>query len=128
MKKVFILLLCLPVLAYADLGCDNIQVSDQVYQCSKQSLETNDAKLNQEYKKILGSINTRYSSHVELRDEYIKKIKISQRAWVDFRDKNCEVLSYQIDAGTQAYETSMNTCKDKMTQERIKELEIIYNQ
>ena len=120
--------MCLPFLACADLGCDNMQVSDRVYQCTKKSLEANDAKLNQEYKKLLGSINVRYSSHVELIDEYIKKIKISQRAWVDFRDKNCDVLSYQIDAGTQSYETSMNTCKDKMTQERIKELEVIYNQ
>lgn len=88
----------------------------------------NDAKLNQEYKKLLLSINARYSSHIELKNEYVKKIKLSQRAWVDFRDKNCEVLSYQIDAGTQAHETSMNTCKDKMTQERVKDLELIFNQ
>lgn len=128
MIKILMLLLFFPILSYADLECDNIQVSDQVYQCSRQSLEMNDAKLNQEYKKILEGVNNRYSSHIELRDEYIKKIKLSQRAWVDFRDKNCEVLSYQIDVGTQAYETSKNSCKDKMTQERVKELETIANQ
>lgn len=56
MKKLLIVLMCLPVSAYADLGCDNIQVSDQVYQCLKQSLEMNDVRLNQEYKKLLGAL------------------------------------------------------------------------
>lgn len=128
MIKILMLLLCFPILSYADLECDNIQVIDQVYQCSRKSLEINDAKLNQEYKKLLEGINARYSSHIELRGEYIIKVKLSQRAWVDFRDKNCEVLSYQIDVGTQAYETSNNSCKDKMTQERVKEIETIANQ
>ncbi|MBW5811656.1 lysozyme inhibitor LprI family protein [Yersinia kristensenii] len=128
MKKILLPLFLLPFLSYADIECKNIQSSNQIYLCSKQSLEKNDANLNREYKKLLSIIDSEYVSHEDLKNEYINKIKSSQRAWVNFRDKNCEVFSYQIDVGTQAYETSINSCKDKMTQERIKELLSILNQ
>ncbi|EOC9629819.1 lysozyme inhibitor LprI family protein [Enterobacter ludwigii] len=122
------LLMLFSDLSYAtDLECNKVQSSDQVYLCSKQSLEASDKKLNQEYRELLKSVSVQYSSHERLKDEFIKKIKISQRSWIDFRDKNCEVLSYQIDVGTHAYETSINLCKDKMTQERSKELGLILN-
>ncbi|TDN47041.1 uncharacterized protein YecT (DUF1311 family) [Buttiauxella sp. JUb87] len=128
MKKILMIILVFPLWAKADSVCDNITVSDQVYTCSKISLEESDASLNNEYKKLLSKVSAEYNSHEELKNEYIKKIKLSQRAWLNFRDKNCEVFSYQIEAGTQAYETSMNSCKDKMTQERTKDLVSIQNQ
>lgn len=128
MRVIMILLMLFSGLSCAgDLECNEIQSSDQVYLCSKQSMETSDKKLNQEYRELLKNVSAQYSSHEELKDEFIKKIKVSQRSWIDFRDKNCEVLSYQIDVGTQAYETSINSCKDRMTQERIKELGLILN-
>jgi len=108
--------------------CENIQLSDQVFLCSKQSLEQSDAILNKEYKNLLSKIRITYKSHASLKDEYVNKIKSSQRAWVIFRDKNCYVFSYQIDPGAQAYETSVNACKDKMTKERTKDLISILNQ
>jgi len=122
MKKIVVMILAFPLLAKAEPACDNINTSDQVYICSTVSLAKSDASLNHEYKKLLSKINEQYHSSEELKKEYLNKVKLSQRAWVDFRDKNCEVFSYQIETGTQAYETSMNTCKDKMTQERIKDL------
>jgi uncharacterized protein YecT (DUF1311 family) len=128
MKKILMIIFAFPLLAKANSICDNISVSEQVYACSKISLEKSDADLNNEYKKLLSKVSAKYNSHEELRDEYINKIKLSQRAWVNFRDKNCEVFSYQIEVGTQAYETSMNSCKDKMTQERTKDLVSIQNQ
>lgn len=128
MRIMIMFLMLFSIFSYAEeLECNKIQLSDQVYLCSKQSMETSDKKLNQEYREILKKVRAQYSSNEELKNEFINKIKESQRSWVDFRDKNCEVLSYQIDVGTQAYETSMNSCKDKMTQERIKELGIILN-
>ncbi|CNI32218.1 Uncharacterized protein conserved in bacteria [Yersinia frederiksenii] len=128
MKKILLPLLLFPFIASADIECKNIQASNQIYICSKQSLEKSDANLNREYRKLLSAIDSEYGNHEDLKSEYINKIKSSQRAWVNFRDKNCEVFSYQIDVGTEAYETSINYCKDKMTQDRIKELLLISNQ
>lgn len=128
MKKILSSLFLFPFLSYANIECDHIKSSDQVYLCSKQSWETSNSNLNIKYRELLSTINSQYASHEVLKKEYINKIKSSQRAWVDFRDKNCEVFAYQINVGTQAYETTMNSCKDKMTQERIKDLISILNQ
>ncbi|HDI4958930.1 TPA: DUF1311 domain-containing protein [Salmonella enterica] len=128
MKLILSLFLFFPFLLQASEECNNIQSSVQVYTCSKKSLEDSDAELNNIYKKVLLNIRKEYSLHSELKTKYINKIKSSQRAWVDFRDKNCEVFSFQIDTETQAYETSMNSCKNDMTRKRIVELNVILEQ
>lgn len=128
MKYIFIFFLCYPFLSHADYVCNNIQQSGEVYGCSKKLLDASDVELNLAYKRLLSSVDKNYQSHIEEKNEYIKKIKFSQRAWIDFRDKNCEARSYQIEVGTQAYESSLYACKDKMTQERIKELNFMINE
>lgn len=128
MKTTLPLLLLFPFSLQASEGCDNIKSSDQVYLCSKKSLEESDAKLNDIYKKILLNVDKKYVSHSELKKDYINKIKSSQRAWTDFRDKNCEVFSFQIDTRTQSYETSINSCKNDMTRKRVVELNAILEQ
>lgn len=128
MKKILFVTIFITLSSHATVSCNDIKVSDQVFLCSKQSLAQSDESLNDTYKKLLSKINTEYSSHEQLKTEYINKIKSSQRAWINFRDKNCETLSFQIEPGTQAYDTSINDCKNKMTQERIQDLVSIQNQ
>lgn len=128
MKLILSLFLSFPFLLQASEECNHTLSSDQVYTCSKESLEDSDTKLNNTYKKVLLNIRKEYSLHSELEEKYINKIKSSQRAWIDFRDKNCEVFSFQIDTKTQAYETSMNSCKNDMTRKRIAELNVILEQ
>lgn len=128
MNKLMFAFCLVPFLSCAAVECTNIESSDQIYLCSAHSLKDSDDKLNKEYKTLLSGVTSTYASHKELRGEYINKIKSSQRAWLDFRDKNCEVLSYQIESGSQAYETSMNLCKDKITKERTQEIISIRNQ
>lgn len=127
MKYIFILFLCYPFLSHADYVCNNIQQSGEVHRCSKKLLDVSDAELNLVYKRLLASIDKNYLFHIKEKNEYIQMIKFSQRAWIDFRDKNCAVRSYQIEVGTQAYESSLYACKDIMTQERIKELNLMIN-
>ncbi|HEE9789253.1 TPA: DUF1311 domain-containing protein [Enterobacter soli] len=128
MKMILSLFILLPFLIQASEECNNIQSSQQVYLCSKKSLEDSDAELNYIYKEILLNVGKEYISHSELKTEYINKIKLSQRAWIDFRDKNCEVFSFQIDPKTQAYETSMNSCRNDITRKRIAELNAMLEQ
>jgi len=128
MNKPLIAFLFFPLFAYADYQCDNITTSNQVYLCSKQSLEKSDAALNKTYKDLLSQVVKDYQSDEKLKNEYTNKIKLSQRAWVDFRDKNCQVFSFQIEENTEAYEATTNMCKDKMTQERTRDLLSIMKQ
>lgn len=128
MEKILFIVLFITFSSEATDSCDGIEVSDQVFLCSKKSFEQSDNNLNDTYKKLLSKINTAYSSHEKLKSEYVNKVKLSQRAWISFREKNCEAFSFQIEPGTQAHETSLNLCKSKMTQERIKDLNSIDNQ
>lgn len=57
--------------------------------------------------------------------EFVQKIKLSQRAWINFRDANCTVFSFQIDKESQSFETSMYSCKYDMTLKRIEELKSV---
>jgi len=108
--------------------CSNIQLSDQVFSCSKKAYENSDAQLNNTYKKIITIITEEYKNQPNLKSEFIEKIKISQRAWISFRDANCAVYSFQIDSKSQAYETSIYSCKDDMTRKRTVELNSILAQ
>ncbi|MDF1897173.1 lysozyme inhibitor LprI family protein [Rahnella contaminans] len=128
MKKILFIVLFITFSSEATVSCDDIEVSDQIFLCSKKSFEQSDDILNDTYKKLLSKINTEYSSNEKLKSEYVNKVKLSQRAWISFRDKNCEAFSFQIEPGTQAHETSLNLCKNKMTQKRIKDLIFIGNQ
>jgi len=125
---IFVFILFLPFFVSASPECDDITTSNQVYICSKLSLNESDIKLNDEYKSLLLAVKSKYKFHEVLGNEYIDKLRLSQRAWINFRDKNCDLLSYQMDIKSQAYETSINSCKDRMTQVRVKELILIKNQ
>jgi len=125
---ILVFILFLPVVVSANPECEDITTSDQVYICSKLALNKSDIKLNHEYKSLLLAVKSKYKFHEILGREYIDKLRLSQRAWLNFRDKNCEFLSYQMDIKSQVYETSINNCKDRMTQVRVKELILIRNQ
>ncbi|UYW73764.1 DUF1311 domain-containing protein [Pseudocitrobacter faecalis] len=94
----------------------------------KKTFEQSDAKLNETYKTLLSAINKEYIPAPNVGSEFVQKIKISQRAWINFRDTNCTVFSFQIDNESQAYETSMYSCKNDMTLKRIEELKRVLAQ
>ncbi|EDW0817991.1 DUF1311 domain-containing protein [Salmonella enterica subsp. enterica] len=74
---------------------------------------------------FLSTIRKKYNSQPNSGAEFVEKIKLSQRAWINFRDTNCTVFSFIIDEESQAYDTSMYSCKNDMTLKRTKELETI---
>ncbi|EDU5109477.1 DUF1311 domain-containing protein, partial [Salmonella enterica subsp. enterica serovar Liverpool] len=115
----------IPFALLADDPCLNIQYSEAVFLCSKKTFEDSDAKLNETYRTLLSTIRKKYNSQPNSGAKFIEKIKLSQRAWINFRDTNCTVFSFMIDEESQAYDTSMYSCKNDMTLKRTKELETI---
>lgn len=102
--------------------CYNVQLSEQIFLCSKKTFENSDIELNKTYKTVLSTVRKEYNSQPDLKTEFVEKIKNAQKAWITFRDTNCVVYSFQIDESSQAYETSMYSCKNDMTRRRIEEL------
>lgn len=118
----------IPFVLHASDPCSDIKLSAQVFLCSKVTFEHSDSELNNTYKNLLSTVRKEYSTQPDLAVEYIEKIKSSQRAWLNFRDTNCAVYSFQIDEKSQAYDTAMYSCKNDMTRERIEGLKDILAQ
>ncbi|HAH3574964.1 TPA: hypothetical protein GFX97_21425 [Escherichia coli] len=127
-KIVLPLFVFIPFVLHASDPCSDIQLSPQVFLCSKVSFEHSDSELNNTYKNLLFMVRKEYSAQPDLGVEYIEKIKSSQRAWLNFRDANCAVYSFQIDEKSQAYETAMYSCKNDMTRKRIEGFKSILTQ
>ncbi|EAA5286882.1 DUF1311 domain-containing protein [Salmonella enterica subsp. houtenae] len=125
MKNYAVIILFIPLALQASIQCNNIQLSEQVFLCSQKAFEDSDEKLNETYKTLLSTIRKTYSPQPSLGSEFIEKVKTSQRAWVNFRDTNCIVYSFQSDEKSQSYETSMYSCKNDMTLKRIEELKSV---
>ncbi|WP_231827356.1 lysozyme inhibitor LprI family protein [Pseudocitrobacter corydidari] len=125
MKIKMLMLLFIPCALWANDFCTDIQVSDQVFDCAKETFTNHDAEINKTYKALLSDIKKRYSSEPETGAEVIEKIKISQRAWIHFRDANCPVFTLDVEAGSQVYETSLYDCESEMTIKRTEELKTI---
>jgi uncharacterized protein YecT (DUF1311 family) len=127
MKYAFILPLIFPMFLYGADVCHNITTSEQVFLCSKNKREKADKYLNEQYLLLLSKINSVYVNDDLLKQEFLNKTKMAQRAWLKFRDANCEIYSFQIDSKTQAYQTSLNECITKMSESRGRELSEISN-
>lgn len=125
MKTKILTLLFIPITLWANDSCTNIQVSDQVFDCAKETFTNHDAEMNKTYKALLAGIKKRYASEQEVGAEVIEKIKISQRAWVHFRDANCPIFTLDIETGSQVYETTLYDCQSEMTIKRTDELKKI---
>lgn len=122
MRKIILCFLLITFRVSASDSCENIQLSDQIFSCAKKKYAASDALLNKSYKELMAKIAKDYKLKPDLKADFIGKVKISQRAWITFRDTNCEVYSYQIDSHSQAYETSLYLCKIDMTNQRVVEI------
>lgn len=106
-------------------SCKEIVSSQQVFECSVYEKARADKALNNQYRNLLERVGIQYKSNRMLRDEYIQRIKKSQRLWIKLRDADCELEIYQIEVGTQAYEATLNYCIVRMSDERARYLERI---
>jgi uncharacterized protein YecT (DUF1311 family) len=106
--------LMLPAFARAD-DCEGPEGSSAWASCnSYKELERVDKKLNDTYRKLMAAMD---------KPDWLKRKKMlvaSQRAWLVYRDKDCELV--------QEYSGGFNKapgldCKSDMTEERAKYLE-----
>ena len=76
MKKLLLILLCLPMIGF---GQTNIKIEEN----ANQSYKNSDAELNEVYREILNE----YSNDTI----FIKALRISQRNWIKFRDSELKM-------------------------------------
>jgi len=123
-------LLALPVsnaLAQEDLplDCANAQTQADMNQCSYLDFEKADEALNAVYKRAMKSAQAADKQAAEMGEHYVgavAELKKAQRAWIDYRDGNCEGMSREALGGSMQ-SMLISGCQARMTEARSKELQ-----
>ena len=113
-----IMLFALPAMALMALSTtaaraeDCTEAPDQAStdECADKAYQASDAELNKLYKQIEGRLKD---------DADTRKLLVSaQKAWIGFRDAECEFSSSGVAEGS-AYPATVSMCLDGLTQSRI---------
>lgn len=99
------------------LNCDRLGITREQKNCFSKTYKQADQRLKQ--------VNSRLISFFQLdksrSEERQRKLSRAEKAWVDFRDSNCEFRSSGWD--DEKREVFLESCRARMTQERAQELE-----
>jgi uncharacterized protein YecT (DUF1311 family) len=111
------LILAIPLLANAAraVDCANAQDQATMNECAGKSFTEADKKLNDAYKQIEGRLKD---------DAASKKLLVdAQRAWVAFRDAECNFQGGPPDMAGTIYPMVIAECKQAVTDDRLKDLQ-----
>jgi uncharacterized protein YecT (DUF1311 family) len=100
----------------AKSGCENPQSQMEMNQCAASSYKAADAELNSLYAALQG----------KPADAVTQKLQIAQRAWIKYRDANCEAEA-ELYAGGSIQPMILAACMERVTRARIAELHAIYD-
>jgi uncharacterized protein YecT (DUF1311 family) len=102
-----------PAMAQDDkkIDCANAQVQFEMNICANRAYEAADKSLNEIYLKILASEDASGKN----------RLKAAQRAWLKFRDLECDFESAVNEGGTM-YPMVYSGCLQGLTEERTKQL------
>lgn len=104
-----------------DANCDGDDW--QKRECQSRRIQVLDAKLNSVYELVLSKAATREDG-----PDFIRALRKSQRAWLAFKDSNCEVYAVLPMARSDTWKTLYRQdCLAETLKERIEELTRIAN-
>jgi uncharacterized protein YecT (DUF1311 family) len=98
-----------------DSPCAKSASTNDLAECLSKARVLSDAELNSVYEAIRKT----------LASSDAKRLMLTQRLWIQYRDANCSAERFLYDGGTAAY-PSYRGCLEAMTRARTKELRITY--
>jgi uncharacterized protein YecT (DUF1311 family) len=99
-----------PIFSFAG-NCDQVVENDKLTACLAGEFSRADTLLNKAYNSLRNRLDKNGKD----------LLKSGQRAWLTYRDKDCE-LQASAASGGQAYEPMYISCQTEKTLSRIKEL------
>ncbi|GAJ92435.1 hypothetical protein RRH01S_03_05100 [Rhizobium rhizogenes NBRC 13257] len=107
------LILATPTFALAEQNCGDLTTQTDMNICAGKAYAKSDAELNVLYKQIEARLKD---------DADTKKLLVStQKAWVGYRDAECNFSSSKVTGGT-VYPFISSSCLNNMTRSRIEDL------
>jgi uncharacterized protein YecT (DUF1311 family) len=110
-----------PTAAEDNIDCSNAIAQAEMNICAEQDFEAADAELNAVWKdarKAAKEMDADLSDELKGAD---KALLAAQRAWIGYRDAQCELEGFQARGGTMEPQL-VATCKAYTTRARTKEL------
>lgn len=124
LRLLFVLLLLCCVNAYAEISseidCTNAHSALQVEHCSLIALDKTEAQLNESYHKLVEQL-TQPDTEQDNYTEYRKKLLTAQRAWIKFRDADCDTV-HAMHSSAIIGKTMYFICQQQRAEQRIKQL------
>ena len=102
-------------------NCAEPTTQSEMTECAGLDYEKADGELNAEYQKIRKVLKDRDKASDDSSDSAADALVASQRAWVAFRDANCEVAGFQARGGSME-PMLVSTCLADMSRKRSEEL------
>lgn len=105
----------------AKVDCANTSVQSELNICADRAFDKADKALNVQYKKAraaMVALDANLSGELKGAEKALVK---AQRAWVDYRDGECESQGFQMRGGS-AEPMVVSGCKESLTKQRTKEL------
>ena len=111
--------------------CTDPQSTLEMKLCTQRELDRADAELNRVYTEAIAAAREQYRSMrgepgYEKMPDSEAMLRKAQRAWIAFRDANCD-YQYQVYYGGSLAGLSYLACKSEMTKARVKELRTMMN-
>ncbi|MBW0371161.1 lysozyme inhibitor LprI family protein [Ensifer adhaerens] len=119
----FLLVLATPALAEDEPGvdCANAMAQPDLNDCAYREYESADAELNAVYRQAMTAAQ-KVDKELEGADiGAVEALKTAQRAWIGYRDGQCELAGFQARGG-QAEPMLVSGCLAQLTQKRTAEL------
>ncbi|WP_287815523.1 lysozyme inhibitor LprI family protein [Pseudomonas sp.] len=101
--------------------CANASTTPEMTQCAALDADAAEAKLNATYKQLIQNLS-QPDTESEQYSETRQKLQIAQRAWIKFRDADCEAV-YQANSGGTLRGLAALGCKRNRAEQRTRELQ-----
>lgn len=105
-----------------NMDCKYVTISAEYDDCIKNNILESNRQIEQIISRAETHIGKSYQADKQLGRALIKAVLEAQEAWISYRDKHCKIIAFEIEEGTAAYITTINSCAIKLNEERIKQL------
>lgn len=109
--------------SYVDYACNGSSESASIQPCTEAKRVESDNGLNNSYVAARERIHKYNGADDESLTRYLDKLKRSQRAWIRFRDENCELEAFELELGSVLDNVAKNLCAAGMSDERAEFLD-----
>lgn len=94
--------------------CDNANTQAELTQCAGQAYQATDDELNEVYQALVSKLDNNSTS--------LERLRVAQRAWINFRDAECAFESSAVEGGS-AQPMVRYGCLETMTKARTERLQ-----